>query len=224
MKRWIRSKSEVTNKVEILDKIDDYVIIYKDKIVIDIEPNEPIAAATGKVFERRPAPEVYRDNVRNILENEFNFEVLPDTNGERGHISESDDGISLYFDIVFEINNKDIIDMAKEAGLCSQDEKIGIFCIVVLRISDHSLTQGIAGNPTEFVRRETKHSQKLHPEAIAPFEDNQEELELDRQRIAQYYSEGLDDLRDLLKEREREWIRRVRAWLVKLIEAQKSTK
>ena len=201
MKRYIYSTTE-QGPVEL-----------RDSIVVDFYIDLPkvIESATSynSVFSYFPGVEQLRIDIAEMLQDEYQFEVLTETaNGkeQQGHCSNREDSISLYFNTFYNLNNAEPI--FKKLGISSftipQDGIVK--CFIHLRISDHPLNDYSDVEHREYVKKVVnENASDLPRENIFPDED----IRLNQSLIYRYYEQALEELRDDIELRIVGWCKAV---------------
>lgn len=207
MKRWIHAAKETNFK-----EVDGYLILFEDDIVIDVDTSQLDDVVESVRIEASyyPGHKQFASDVADILQNEYKCKLVPRSeNGEIVHISESKYGVSLYFDVVYDVKNFDTIsNQLRLTEKFVSDVNIGILCGIEFRFSDHRLTVGISKDSTNHVRKEMEHIKKLHPELdYAALE--QESLEVSEKDLYLSYDEALQYLRDDFNHAIHKWVDRI---------------
>ena len=200
MKRFIRS-----NKY--LD--DDSDILFDDTIVVDIDIELPyylISAATNQLKSKYPGLEQFKEDVLNILENEYHFEVIEDVYDgtlQKGHVTNRKNGTSIYFDTYFDLSNaQPSLDRIK-SSLKAPDSGL-IYCFIHIRFSDHPDRAGGDAAHRKFVKKNAARYKDKNPDVTFALED--EAFEIPKELLANYYEEAIDDLKSQLDARMVHWI------------------
>lgn len=202
MKRYIRTNKYLTEDCRAV--FDDTI-----KIDIDVDLRWLIAAATNS-FKRFPGISQFKEDVLNILEAEYNFEVIEDIydgTKQKGYITNRQDSCSVYFDTFYDISNA--YEPMKRLGI--QDPKITgkgqIFCFIHIRFSDHMLNDDADINHNTFLKQNSE--KYTHQKSNIALVINQEDVILNERNMQYFYDEALDELRDALDTRISYWARAI---------------
>lgn len=187
-----------------------YKILFSDsiKISIDISDSTDIIEAVSN-NDRFPGDNQFASDAKEILENEFGFIIVPDKAGNLFDISSDGESISIYFNTIFDFINSSKI--AKEYGFSNvfKDEKVGIFCAIELRISNHMLdasrdTSMKLETPDEYAERQASYTAKRDSK-VKYISDKQPSIVINKRTLYIDYQEGLDILRNELAQHIRRW-------------------
>lgn len=205
MKRFIRSSKYV-------DENSDEVL-FDDTIVLEIDINWPGSAVTSSqdLYDQRfPGVEKFRQDVLRMLEDEYHFEVIEDVyDGKRqkGHISNREDSISIYFDTYFDLSNAGQV--LQRLGINHTDipESGKVFCFIHLRFSDHELNDEGDVLHNRFVNNNAKKYAVQRGNIV--FYVPEESIAISEKSLHRAYSNALEDLKDELDFRIAAWVRRL---------------
>ena len=205
MKRFIRSS-------KYLDENSDEVL-FDDTIVLEIDINWPGSAVTSSqdLYDQRfPGVEKFRQDVLRMLEDEYHFEVIEDVyDGKRqkGHISNREDSISIYFDTYFDLSNAGQV--LQRLGINDTDvpESGKVFCFIHLRFSDHELNDEGDVLHNRFVNNNAKKYAVQRGNIV--FYVTEESIAISEKSLYRAYSNALEDLKDELDFRIAAWVRRL---------------
>ena len=205
MKRFIRSS-------KYLDENSDEVL-FDDTIVLEIDINWPGSAVTSSqdLYDQRfPGVEKFRQDVLQMLEDEYHFEVIEDVyDGKRqkGHISNREDSISIYFDTYFDLSNAGQV--LQRLGINDTDipESGKVFCFIHLRFSDHELNDEGDVLHSRFVNDNAKKYAVQRGNIV--FYVPEESIAISEKSLYRAYSNALEDLKDELDFRIAAWVRRL---------------
>ena len=205
MKRFIRSS-------KYLDENSDEVL-FDDTIVLEIDINWPGSAVTSSqdLYDQRfPGVEKFRQDVLRMLEDEYHFEVIEDVyDGKRqkGHISNREDSISIYFDTYFDLSNAGQV--LQRLGINDTDvpESGKVFCFIHLRFSDHELNDEGDVLHNRFVNNNAKKYAVQRGNIV--FYVPEESIAISEKSLYRAYSNALEDLKDELDFRIAAWVRRL---------------
>ena len=203
MKRFIRNS-------KYLDETTDE-ILFDDSILVDIEIDIPLdieAASRHEQIVRFPGLDQFKQDVINVLENEYHFEVIEDVYDgvrQKGYTSDREGSLSLYFDTYF--------DLANCAGPAERmksslpvPEKGKIYCFIHLRFSDHVLIDSGDVGHRKFVADNAKKYTANRPDVTHVVEEDF--VDLSEEDLAYYYDEAIADLREQLDVRILYWMRK----------------
>lgn len=201
MKRYIRESKYLSINSNAL---------FDDTIVIDIDINSlvrDIASATA--IDKFPGIEQFKQDVLNILENEYKFEVVEDTyNGKRqkGYITNREDSVSVYFDTFYDLSNADA--SLKRLGVSQKaPDSAQIFCFIHIRFSDHTLNDEGDSAHQKFLRENAAKYTENRKDVTHVIKE--ESIEIDKRSLQMYYNQALEDLRDALDVRTLYWIKKI---------------
>lgn len=203
MKRWIHANT-------------DSKVIFEDVLNIQVEMDLDVfnyiqsAINPDGVYNL----EAYREEVADILENEFGFEIMKETvNGKlqrgkctnRPHPSRSgspkpNESISIYFNTFYDLINSDQI--AEEFGMSKKVVPHRVNCSIFLVISDHGHSDVGYSDHNEYVReqRNNRRNENISID-VEILEDNI----IISESIYRDYEKGLQEIRESIKAKIREW-------------------
>lgn len=198
-------------KIRILAKnqIDDVVL--RDKLVLDFDISIPQPVDGSVVFgsfNRFPGVEVFRQDVLNILENEFGFEVaekLEKGKKQKGYVSNRQDSWSVYFDTYLDFSKAaSKLDKALLTNLKIPEEGV-IYCFIHLRFSDHELNNDGDALHRQFKRENRNKHIEQNPK-VTNYVD-EEEFIIEPEKLNREYDEALNILRAALESKIIYWIK-----------------
>ena len=195
MKRYLRANKYTLNSD----------IIFSDSIQIhvDIDTDKQIYALNS--IQRFPGKDQFRQDAIDILES-FGFDIITDVYDgkmQKGHFSNREDSISLYFDTYYDLHNaKDHISIADVSKL-EIPEKSKVYCFVHIRISDHILNDEGDIEHREYIDKINSKYVDANPEVNHTIED---EIELNEYNVHLAYDQALDDLEYLLQYKLVSWL------------------
>lgn len=212
MKRYIQNSS--TTKSE--------VYVMKDKLEIEIELplDYLIYSSRNDIVNRqeRKTMDMLREDVAAILKNEFGFKILKEVDKTRkdahgnfveteGHVSDNKDSLSLYYYVRYDICQSD--ELIEDGNKLSDIQAI-IYCDLVLRITDHTFNE--SGLPGQYAYDGKKLSELAKQEGSSPdYRDlTRQEIGISDQ-IRRDYSQGLQEVRQLIEKAIRNWRYRVKS-------------
>lgn len=205
-KHYIRSSKYLDETRE------DY--LFDDTILIDINITIPrrIASSSsegGNIVVDFPGVDQFRLDVLEILENEYNFQVIEDMHDgkvQKGYTSNRDNSISVYFDTYFDLSNaKDSINRLGINNIEVPDSG-KVFCFIHFRFSDHSIPNAGYVDHRDFINKNTEKYTRNRPDITHVIEE--EVIEISERDARYYYSKALKDLRDLLDFRISYWVKK----------------
>lgn len=189
MKRWIHATT--------VNGHADYAIVGHYKIVINIDVSNAVNIIHANYeLDRYPGDAKFARDAKYILEG-YNFIVVPDNKGRLVDIHDSDWGISVYFNCIYDLANISDFDELIKLAPQFKDQKVGIGCAVEIRISNHFLTAGRGSNEDKYARNQVNHTLQSYP-SVDYHIDNQYQINLDKHTLAMQYSSGLNQLRNEL--------------------------
>lgn len=190
--------------------INEDEVLFKDRIYINIELDIDelvnIASSTHLELVRFPGVEQFRKDVLAILQ-EYKFDVIEDIYDgvkQKGHISNRDDSISLYFDTYYDLSNAGYV--AKQMGATSWKipENGLVYCFIHIRISDHWPPDQGDISHRRFVRDNVHRYTDSNPKVTYKFPD--EEIVLEEEQIQLYYKFALNTLRTEINAKVYTWL------------------
>ena len=190
---------------------DSDEIMFDDTIRIDIEVDllhaiQKVTASSASV--KFPGKEQFRQDVINILENDYHFIVIEDVYDgvkQKGHFSDRPDSISLYFDTYFDlINAKDVFERMHLTRKDALNERI--FCFINFRFSDHALHDMSDVLHRTYLKENVAKYAKNNRDVTHTVQE--ESIELDEKDMQYYYDDALEDLRSQLDSRIIYWVRK----------------
>lgn len=202
MKRYIRSNKYLT---------EDSDVLFDDSIYIDIDMSfEDVIVESSSGISKFPGVEQFKKDALNILENKYNFEVIEDVYDgvkQKGHTSNKDGSVSIYFDTYFDLSNAQIALDNLGISSISAPESGKVFCFIHIRFSDHVLNDlgdvehrsFIQKNAEKYVNEKSASVTHVIPE---------EEFEVTPEELYMYYDEALSALEAQLDTRIVYWIRK----------------
>lgn len=214
MKRFIRTS-------KYLDE-HDYTLLFDDSVFINIELDS--ADFTGGVIDassdlgiyRFPGIDQFKADVLSILEREYEFEVIEDFYDgklQKGHISNRDDSISVYFDTYF--------DLAKASNPISrlgitnlrvpEESKCKIACFIHIRFSDHKLNDLGDLEHRRFVKQNAEKYTQNRGDVSMVIEEENITIRPDKMQLR--YNEAIEDLRTDLDFRIASWVKKAQKYI-----------
>lgn len=186
-------------------------ILFDDRITIDIEVDIPyvIDSSTHEQIIRFPGVEQFRQDVLDILENEYHFEVIEDMyNGkkQKGYFSNRDDSISVYFDTYLDLCNVEPVLKRIGSVNCPVPGSGKIYCFIHFRFSDHILNDEGDQLHRRFIADNADKYTSDRPDVTHVMKE--ECITLNERDVTLYYNEALEDLRDQIDIRMTYWARK----------------
>lgn len=218
MKKWIHPSGRKLNRFIQASKYldpNDESIVFDDKIVIDVEidlPLEIFSATTDLI--KFPGLEKFKQDVLNILENEYGFDVIEDIydgRKQKGHLSNRKDSVSLYFDTFYDLSKT--AELLKRGRIENIEPLSGykIFCFIHFRFSDHDLhDQGDVLHRQWLKQNTAKYA--ANRQDLAHVED-EEIIQVNENTLYRAYEQALDDLRFEIDIRIVGWLRKARRYI-----------
>lgn len=183
-----------------------------DRIIINLDVSIPYAiySVTQDNSNLFPGVEQFRKDVLAILEDEYHFEVIEDVyDGKRqkGHCSNRQDSVSVYFDTYFDFANaRDAIIRSGVTSL-TVPEQGKVHCFIHFRFSDHILNDEGDKLHRDFLRENKNKYAANRPDVTHVIRE--EAIDLDETDLTRCYSDALDKLHDALDTRIAYWIRQI---------------
>lgn len=162
-------------------------IEFEDSILIDVEIPMPegIYSSTVDKTTLFPGREQFQQDVLDILENEYHFEVVDSS------VSNRPSSPSIYFDTYYTL----------------EDGSARIHCFIHFRFSDHVLNDVGDTDHIEFLR---DNARKYTENRQVDFVIKEEDVTISSKELYRAYDIALDDLRDTLESRIQAWTRMAR--------------
>lgn len=203
MKRYIRSNKYTNNSNKHI-LFDDTI-----SITIDVDISFPISAATGSNFHRFPGLDQFKQDVLDILQDEYNFDVIEDVYDgilQKGYITNREDGTSVYFNTYYDLANAG--DSLKRLGVSTPyNLQPGlVFCFIHLRFSDHPLNDAGDKLHRAFIAKTTEKYMNQRPDIPEDHKFTDEEILVDERTMQLYYNEAIDRLKNSLDSRIIGWV------------------
>lgn len=182
-----------------------------DHILIDIEMHIPDSifgsSSTLQVFF--PGVDQFKEDVVNILENEYGFEVIEDVyNGikQKGHFSDRPDSISIYFDTYFDLSKS--ADAIRRVGVSNlkAPQSGKVYCFIHFRFSDHMLADEGDAEHIRFIKENAKKYTSKRSDLVQIIPE--EEIELPEKLVYRYYDKAIEYLKTDLDTRIVSWVRK----------------
>ena len=191
MKRYIRSSKYITSD-----------ILFDSTITVDVEVKLPISkavtSASDTTFELFPGIEKFREDVANILENEYKFEVIreADYNMQRGYVTNRPEELSasVYFNCYYDLSNAQIALNNSGIKLQKAPDPDKIFCFIHIRFSEHELNDTGDLAHKNFIKENAEKYISNNPQVTHSIPD--ESIVVSEKMLYRYYREALDDLKD----------------------------
>ena len=186
--------------------------LLEDSIIIDIEVDVADLIEAAANFNTRykfPGVEKFKEDVIDILENEFRFSIVPDSNRNKlvkGHISNRKNSMSLYFNTIYNLADaQPIIDSQGIPNLKAPTSAPYIACFVHFRFSDHRLNPATHLKNLNYLKRNDDNVVNQHSEIQMTVPE--ENIVVDRNLLRNYYNKALKSLKIQLSTRVVGWVR-----------------
>lgn len=198
MKKYLRNSKYVN--------VDGVVV--DDHITIDVDVNIPEAiSASSGIISRFPGMIQFKQDVLDMLETEYGFEVIQDVYDgvlQKGYITNRPDGTSVYFDTYFDLSRSG--DALKRLNIESDDiPNTGVaYCFIHIRFSDHNLYDDgdLAHRKFIWKNAQSRTSQKQN----VVYSDPEAKITLTEKDMYGPYQEALNQLRYELDHKIFYWI------------------
>lgn len=197
MKRYIHSNNSI--------KRDDVLI--EDKIYIDIEVNLDQYIAASQNIHLFPGVDQFRQDVAEILEKEYKFEVVEDIYDgvrQKGYCSNREDSESIYFDTYFDLSNgQDALDRLGVTKTKAPDSGL-VYCFIHIRFSSHTLNDAGDTAHRNFIdQNEAKYLSRNHK---VTHSIKEAEIEVSESDLYRYYDRAIFALKGDLDAKILSWI------------------
>jgi len=195
MKLYIRSSEEITEPD----------ILFDDYILIDVDDSDIRAICAAEELVRFPGADKFREDVAKILADEYGFNVIRESDGKLGYVSDRKDSESVYFNVYYDLSNADPV--LKRVGAAVEAPKSGkIHCFIHFRFSGHSLENVGDADHNSFLNDNlAKHAQG-HPEIN--FTVKEEPVIVPERTLLLQYDKVKEFVEDELDVRIFGWVRR----------------
>ena len=186
-------------------------ILFDDVIRVDIEFDFDCIRnyiQSSHQFDKFPGKEQFRQDVINLLEEKYFFDVIEDNYDgklQKGHFSNREDSISLYIDAYLDLNHLQRLSLDPKAkGLEGR-----MYCFIHIRFSDHYFPDAGDVLHREFINENAKRYDNDKVTHIM----KDEEFDLDQYNLNYQYNEALDDLDANIESRITYWIKKADRYL-----------
>ena len=198
MKRYIRTSKYLT---------EDSDVLFDDSILVDIDIDLTSIMSSNN-FSMFPGVKQFKQDVLNILENEYEFEVIEDTYDgvkQKGYISNKDNSESIYFDTYYDLSNA--ADALHRLGVSTSAPEYGkVFCFIHIRFSAHNLNDAGYMDHMKFVDQNSEKYTRNRSDVTHVIKD--ESIEVSELKLYRYYDEALEELKIDLDSRILAWVRK----------------
>lgn len=195
MKLYIRSSEEITEPG----------VLFEDYILIDVDASDIRRICAAESLVRFPGPEIFRQDVAKILQNEYGFDIIKESGGKLGYVSNKNGSESVYFNAYYDLSDSDPV--LKRVGTSVKAPKSGrVHCFIHFRFSGHTLENVGDADHNSFLNDNLNKHTQGHPEIN--FTVKEEPVIVPERTLLLQYDKVKEFVEDELDVRIFGWVRR----------------